>query len=219
MADQIGKSCIANRTLFWTVWRCFVLAIVICAGFSLPLAAGAEPKGDGGQFLDQFGLKNLSLETLARSLELKTHEVLLAEITKSAAPPVDFTTDGCSGGLSATWQQVAGYWPGFAARYRKTPPFEACCVIHDRAYHAISGAQSAVASYSARLDADQKLRQCVARYGRDDTEQLAAAYGVSQEVLRAALEHLSQAMYYAVRFGGGPCSGLSWRWGYGYPSC
>ena len=29
----------------------------------------------------------------------------------------------------------------------------------------------------------------------------------------------AELMFYAVRIGGGPCSGLAWRWGHGWPPC
>lgn len=37
-----------------------------------------------------------------------------------------FTTDGCSGGMSATWRRV----------FRRPPPWEGCCTRHDVAYWA-----------------------------------------------------------------------------------
>ena len=30
---------------------------------------------------------------------------------------------------------------------------------------------------------------------------------------------IAELMYRAVRIGGIPCSGLPWRWGYGWPEC
>ncbi|MEP2718829.1 hypothetical protein [Pseudophaeobacter sp.] len=160
-----------------------------------------------------------SVSQWTRDLELGTHALLLERIAAEAAPLSDFTSDGCSGGLSSGWQQVAGYWPGFAGRYSQAPPFEPCCVSHDRAYHDITGARSATASYEARLAADQALRLCVQHLAKEQGAELAKEYGVSLEVLQRALWQLSQAMFYAVRFGGEPCSGLPWRWGYGYPNC
>ena len=49
-------------------------------------------------------------------------------------PTVPFTTDGCSGGLSAAWQSSARLFPGFAGTWGDSPPWEDCCVAHDRAY-------------------------------------------------------------------------------------
>lgn len=152
-------------------------------------------------------------------MQLRAHALLLERVTEQGGVPNAFTTDGCSGGLSASWGQIAAHWPGFAARYQSSPPFEACCITHDRAYHGISGARTPEASYGARLQADQQLRHCVRQVAAEQGEGLAAEYGVSREALERGFWQLSQAMYFAVRFGGGPCSGLSWRWGYGYPEC
>lgn len=40
------------------------------------------------------------------------------------APVYPFTTDGCSGGMTAAWRAV----------YRKDPPWNGLCVEHDKAY-------------------------------------------------------------------------------------
>lgn len=77
-------------------------------------------------------------------------------------------------------------------------PFEVCCVAHDRAYHAGGGEATPRGGYMARLGADRRLRACVADTGG---------------------QAVAEAMFGAVRLGGGPCSGLPWRWGYGRPDC
>ncbi|MEL7212553.1 MAG: hypothetical protein AAGK92_07815 [Pseudomonadota bacterium] len=77
-------------------------------------------------------------------------------------------------------------------------PFESCCVSHDRAYHAGGSAMTARGSYVERLAADRAFQMCVAETGG---------------------EVVSDALFQAVRLGGVPCSGLSWRWGYGRPRC
>lgn len=219
MPDLVRKFCTAVLATFFfessrpvTVWRCLLFSSLMGATLALPqpVRAEAQPSGFWGSF---------GLEQLAQGLQLRAHALLLERIAQQGGTPSHFTTDGCSGGLSASWQQIAGHWPGFAGRYQSSPPFEACCITHDRAYHGISGARSPAASYAARLQADQLLRHCVRQVGAAKGEALAAGYGVSAEVLERGFWHLSQAMYVAVRFGGGPCSGLPWRWGYGYPGC
>src|SRR5205823_2804324 len=92
-----------------------------------------------------------------------------------------FTSDGCSGGLSAGWTLLASAIPAIAARHGEHPPWEPCCVTHDRSYHA--GAPSdadAEASFRARRRADEELRQCVIKIGETRTPELAVAYGLSQ---------------------------------------
>ncbi len=151
-----------------------------------------------------------------RALELRAHARLMA-LDRSL--PAQFESDGCSGGLSAAWSAAAGALPVFARAHREVPPFEPCCVIHDRAYHAAGGAGTAEESYAARLAADRDLRHCVLETGVQRQGELAALYGVRGAQVDAAYQHLARSVYYAVRFGGAPCSGLSWRWGFGFGPC
>ena len=59
-----------------------------------------------------------------------------------------FTTDGCSGGMSASWRLI----------FRRAPPWEGECVEHDRAYHA-GGTRA------ERVEADRILAAAVTRLG------------------------------------------------------
>lgn len=154
-----------------------------------------------------------------KGLELSAHRSLLDRIAQTNAQPTPFTTDGCSGGLSDVWSLVADNFPSFGQTHEERPPWETCCVTHDRVYHIAGNAKTAEDSYAARLAADRDLRTCVAETGRDRDAELAEVYGATPDQVRAAYGTISQAMYLAVRFGGGPCTGLSWRWGYGYPNC
>ena len=158
------------------------------------------------------------LDQLGRQFELAAHAALMHQVEQATAP-APFTTDGCSGGLSASWQSVAAYWPQFAAEYKQHPPFDSCCITHDRAYHNAGSAHSVTASYTARLTADQALQACVISTGKARQSELAAKYKVSEAQVDTAYQLLASSLYYSVRFGGGPCSGLSWRWGYGYQQC
>ncbi|ATF19656.1 hypothetical protein PhaeoP128_03049 [Phaeobacter gallaeciensis] len=147
-------------------------------------------------------------------LERAAHHALMQEVAAAGGETVPFTTDGCSGGLSAIWRQMSGKYGADGG-----PPFEACCIAHDRLYHNAAGiggadpiaseeAVLAAASQRARLAADQALRRCVERNlsGKDPT-------------IANLASPVATAIYAAVRFGGAPCSGLSWRWGYGYRPC
>lgn len=156
-------------------------------------------------------------EDFGRTLELPAHRALMA--VRQAADLVPFTTDGCSGGLSEGWTLVADAFPDFAAAHQVSPPWEACCVTHDRAYHAAGDARTAEASWQARLDADRGLQSCVRATAGDRADALADLYGMTPGQVRDAYATIAGAMFLAVRFGGGPCSGLPWRWGFGYPSC
>lgn len=129
-----------------------------------------------------------------RQAEMWAHRRLIA--LAEGARPAPFVSDGCSGGMSAIWREAGIRFP----QVGDSPPWEACCIAHDRAYHSAGGVATAEASFEARLDADRSLRACAAAAGPDT-------------------DVLAEAMYLAVRAGGGPCSGLPWRWGYGLPPC
>ena len=156
---------------------------------------------------------------LQRTLEMPAHRSLQSVIADAENELSPFETDGCSGGMSWSWRVVADLFPDFEEAQGATPPWEACCVTHDRAYHDADGTTDAESSFTARLAADEKLRLCVVSQGESQVSDLANRYDVSEERIRFAYKMIGDAMYNAVRFGGAPCSGLPWRWGFGYPGC
>jgi hypothetical protein len=163
------------------------------------------------------GSSELDAARFQRVLEMPSHEKLME--TMKGAEPTPFVTDGCSGGLSTAWRGASDLFPGLAALLQGKPPWEDCCVQHDRVYHLAGAATSADGSYAARLAADEDLRQCVIATGRSRTSQLMSRFDVSEEQVANAYAAIGDAMFKAVRVGGIPCSGLDWRWGYGYPQC
>lgn len=112
-----------------------------------------------------------------------------------------FETDGCSGGMSSIWRLAGEVLPALAREYGDHPPWERCCVAHDRVYHRGEG------GIAGRIAADAGLKVCVA----DVLE--------ARAVTPQAADAVAQTMFVAVRLGGAPCSGLPWRWGYGWPHC
>jgi len=138
---------------------------------------------------------------------------------RAGIEPDPFTTDGGSGGLSAVWSLAAEVAPSFHDAFGGRPPWEACCVDHDRLYHAAGDDAAPAVSYAARLSADVELEACVRAVGRAEAPATAAREGLDEETVVAAYGAVARAMFLAVRFGGAPCSGLPWRWGYGYPHC
>lgn len=74
-------------------------------------------------------------------------------IHRSLYPPVDFHSDGCSGGLSKLWKKVFG----------ELPPFETACREHDLEYY-WGG------SYGNRLYADLVLARNVVVMGTMSVE-------------------------------------------------
>jgi len=156
---------------------------------------------------------------IQRALEMPAHRLLMATLGEGPRQPAPFVTDGCSGGMSAIWAIVSELFPAFAGSHGALPPWEGCCVTHDRAYHDAGGARDAGESYDARLVADEALRLCVRQTGRERAPGIAAHYGLSEAEVEAAYGMIADAMFEAVRAGGGPCTGLPWRWGYGFPQC
>lgn len=160
-----------------------------------------------------------SAGAVMRKLETPAHERLMARVGHRDTPLTPFATDGCSGGLSEAWRVVANRFPAFEETHQSAPPWESCCVTHDATYHTAGGALDASASFEARLIADLALKACVTATGQDRVDALVAAYQVNPDQIAWAFAAIADAMYVAVRIGGRPCSGLTWRWGYGYPAC
>lgn len=154
-----------------------------------------------------------------RDRELKAHRELIGSLRTGGSRLDAFSTDGCSGGLSKAWQTMSGHFPAFAKIHEKTPPWEPCCLDHDRSYHSAGGATEARESYALRLSADQALRKCVVDTGYRRSAELSAKLGLSEDQIHVFYAAIANAMFDAVRIGGLPCSGLAWRWGYGYPQC
>jgi hypothetical protein len=157
--------------------------------------------------------------TSQRDRELRAHRELIQSLRTSGSRLDAFSTDGCSGGLSKAWQTLSGQFPAFAKIHEKTPPWEPCCLNHDRSYHSAGGATEAHESYVLRLSADEALRKCVVEIGSRRSADLSAKLGLSEDQIDAFYAAIANAMFDAVRIGGLPCSGLAWRWGYGYPRC
>ncbi len=143
---------------------------------------------------------------IERQTELWAHERLVRARINAVATP--FTTDGCSGGMSAIWQEANDVFPALSNKIGATPPWEQCCITHDKAYHNAAGAKDAMQSFNARLAADQTLSKCISDFGTQESTSIEQQYQL-----------LADMMYSAVRLGGVPCSGLPWRWGYGLPNC
>lgn len=161
-----------------------------------------------------------TIDFVERNLEMRAHETLISMIGVTSSVLTDFTTDGCSGGLSDNWEMLAGRFPEFAAQHGEIPPWQECCVTHDRKYHAGGGGlESAQESFERRKMADLALKSCVVETGVQRSSVLSEQYGLTEDEIRNLYQIISGVMYRAVRLGGAPCTGLSWRWGYGWPRC
>lgn len=159
------------------------------------------------------------VDSIESSVEIPLHERLAKVRRSSGATLVPFASDGCSGGLTAGWKLVASKLPAIAKAHGDRPPWESCCVAHDRIYHTGGVNGDAKASFAARRLADEELRQCVRRFAEERVETLTVEYGLGRDEVTQLYRAIADAMYLAVRLGGWPCSGLPWRWGFGWPAC
>ena len=126
-----------------------------------------------------------------------------------------FSTDGCSGFQSRNWAALADSLPGFERQFGDKPPWESCCVAHDKIYWR----GETLDGYNERKQADQALKQCIIDIGAQQAPSLALKFSLSQEQVRQAFSLSAELMYQAVRLGGQACSLLPWRWGYGWDNC
>ncbi|MEL7011900.1 MAG: hypothetical protein AAFO72_01335 [Pseudomonadota bacterium] len=156
---------------------------------------------------------------LLKSAEILAHKSLMRRINHAPDGLAAFETDGCSGGMSAGWSLVSAEMPELAGTPDGDLPWTQCCVDHDKIYHVAGGATDADASYEARLAADDALRLCVIAIGEERKDATMERFGLSEAQVVLAYTIVARSMYNAVRVGGGPCSFLPWRWGFGYPNC
>jgi hypothetical protein len=153
-------------------------------------------------------------------VEFFAHQRLVATMQANPAPLRPFRSDGCSGGQSSGWAFLASNFPAFAKVHGGRPPWEHCCLAHDQRYHAGPPRNAdARASLSLRRAADEEARQCIVRTAATREQALAAAYGISRSEVARIYRAIADTTYNAVRLGGAPCTGLSWRWGFGLPNC
>jgi len=104
--------------------------------------------------------------TLQYEIEIPQHERLLLARTAEGAELAPFVSDGCSGGLSSGWSFFSSTFPALAEKHGSHPPWQSCCLAHDRLYHTAGPPDlSAEQSFEARLAADRELRACVIETG------------------------------------------------------
>jgi len=166
------------------------------------------------------GLPGTGVDDLEYRLEMDRQRKLAVRKQMPGTRLAVFSSDGCSGGLSVGWEYLSAKIPSLSTRHGVRPPWESCCVVHDRAYHTAGPRQaSAIESYQARKQADLALKVCVLETGVERAPALIAEYDISAEDVAFIYATIADLMYQAVRLGGLPCTGLPWRWGYGWPTC
>jgi hypothetical protein len=156
-----------------------------------------------------------SLEKIERELEVWRYQALARVQAMPDNHLLPFSTDGCSGGLSDGWRFLAKTLPAFKHKFGDKPPYESCCVEHDRAYWRGETEQG----FDRRLQADRRLQQCVQEFGKTHRDEFARQFNLSAQTIETNFEIVAALMYRAVRVGGGPCTVFPWRWGYGWPMC
>ncbi len=163
----------------------------------------------------------LSLSASAQSLlqegvrEFEELRLRQLEMVQAEAQIEAFTSDGCSGNLSQGWEFLADSMPGFVDQFGQRPPWEHCCIDHDRSYWR----GEVVDGFEQRAQADEMLRQCVIANGDELAPRLAVKFELTEAQVREGFLLVADVMHRAVRLGGQPCSLLPWRWGYGWPNC
>lgn len=183
------------------MWR-HVLLLPLLATF-IPLPATADEP------------MNNTLENIERELEEWRYPALARIQQDKNNQLAPFTTDGCSGGLSDGWRYLAKKLPAFKQKFGDKPPYEACCVTHDRAYWR----GEAEHGFEKRLQADAALQQCVVEYGKTHRDEFAREFSLSPAAIERNFVIIGALIYRAVRVGGMPCTDYTWRWGYGWPAC
>ena len=174
----------------------------------------------GNSSAETTGRLESSIDALERQLEMKRHEQLVDLKADPKSTLTEFTTDGCSGGLSVGWEYMADKIQHFHAMHGTRPAWESCCVTHDRAYHTGGPREAtAIESFAARRKADLVLKTCVLETGMKRIPELSAEYTISAREVETLYSAIAALMYRSVRIGGMPCTGLPWRWGYGWPEC
>ena len=97
------------------------------------------------------------LDEVAEALEKRQMQRLAAQQQRHGVHIAAFNSDGCSGGMSHSWKLLAESLPPFARYIGDAPPWEHCCLEHDRAYWQGETDQG----FEKRLESDAQLRACV----------------------------------------------------------
>jgi hypothetical protein len=155
------------------------------------------------------------LEEIAKALESQQMERLAAQQNRNGITIDAFNSDGCSGGMSSAWSYLADTLPEFVDFAGDKPPWEHCCVAHDRHYWRGESDKG----FAKRELADAELRQCVQLTGREQGGEISTILRLPKQDIIDLIDLTAELMYQAVRIGGAPCTGLPWRWGHGWPAC
>ena len=138
------------------------------------------------------------LEEIAEALEGEQMERLAAQQNRSGITIDAFNSDGCSGGMSSAWSYLADTLPEFTRYAGDKPPWEHCCVAHDRDYWRGESDNG----FRKREQADAKLRQCVQLTGREQSDEISTVLQLPKQDVFELIELTGELMYQAVRRNG-----------------
>ena len=155
------------------------------------------------------------LDEVFKALEIQQMKRLSIQQQRAGITIDAFRSDGCSGGMSATWGYLSDTLSEFVRFAGDKPPWEHCCVEHDRHYWQ----GMTIDGFEKRVRADVQLRVCVQLSGQKKSDEISNVLGLPQQDIVDLINLTGDLMYQAVRIGGAPCTGLSWRWGHGWPPC
>ncbi|MCK5589147.1 MAG: hypothetical protein KAI16_02455 [Candidatus Pacebacteria bacterium] len=159
----------------------------------------------------------LFFRTITINPDTERNNMILLEEIKKEFLLSDFVSDGCSGNISNMWEfsveELSKRFPDIALRYKdaQSIPFEYVCEEHDRLYHNAEG------GYEGRLAADEMLRDGIIEYAIENVDKIKQLVGLeTDESVIFLHEVIAEVIYRGVRFGGAPCTGMPYAWGYGY---
>lgn len=156
-----------------------------------------------------------SIDALTQTVERDQMQRLAAQQHRPGIIIKRFNSDGCSGGMSQTWEFIADRLPLFAEYAGKLPPWEHCCVAHDRDYWNGETRDG----FARRAESDARLRSCVRATGEQRSAEISKNLGLPEDDIIDIINLTADLMYQTVRISGLPCTELDWRWGHGWPNC
>ena len=162
-------------------------------------------------------LYHTQLQTLTFSTTTEQEQMEQLEAMKAVTSLSVFASDGCSGGISTSWNTAMANYDStiglVSSNYADVTilPFESACITHDKAYH------QGVGGYTARLQADRQFRADIIEYGITNAADIQERANLaSPEHAVRLYEFIADTVYRGVRLGGAPCTGEAYAWGYGY---
>jgi len=123
------------------------------------------------------------LDAVTESFEREQMTRLAAQQKRPGIHIAAFRSDGCSGGMSQSWGFLADTLPKFADYAGTQPPWEHCCVAHDRDYWQGETKNG----FNKREQSDAQLRTCVNATGEQRGAEIAQTLSLPQQARLARM--------------------------------